>query len=105
ALVIIPFAWLRANAKPIKYAFIKILNVAINLGLNLFLLLWLKDLATESSLLASIYRPHFEINYIFIANLVASAVTLLIMLPFYFKITYTFNTNLWKQMKIGRAHV
>lgn len=98
ALVIIPFAWLRANAKPIKYAFIKILNVAINLGLNLFLLLWLKDLATESSLLASIYRPNFEINYIFIANLVASAVTLLIMLPFYFKITYTFNTNLWKQM-------
>ncbi len=98
ALVIIPFAWLRANAKPIKYAFIKILNVAINLGLNLFLLLWLKDLATESSLLASIYRPNFEINYIFIANLVASVVTLLIMLPFYFKITYTFNTNLWKQM-------
>tara|TARA_R100001198_G_scaffold96226_1_gene85068 strand:- start:195 stop:1592 length:1398 start_codon:yes stop_codon:yes gene_type:complete len=98
ALVIIPFAWLRANGKPIKYAFIKILNVAINLGLNLFLLLWLKDLATESSLLASIYRPNFEINYIFIANLVASAVTLLIMLPFYFKITYTFNTNLWKQM-------
>lgn len=98
ALVIIPFAWLRANAKPIKYAFIKILNVVINLGLNLFLLLWLKDLATESSLLASIYRPNFEINYIFIANLVASAVTLLIMLPFYFKITYTFNTNLWKQM-------
>ncbi|MFV0571614.1 MAG: polysaccharide biosynthesis C-terminal domain-containing protein [Xanthomarina gelatinilytica] len=98
ALVIIPFAWLRANAKPIKYAFIKILNVAINLGLNLFLLLWLKDLATESSLLASIYRPNFEINYIFIANLVASAVTLLIMLPFYFKITYTFNTGLWKQM-------
>ncbi|WP_417857870.1 polysaccharide biosynthesis C-terminal domain-containing protein [Xanthomarina gelatinilytica] len=98
ALVIIPFAWLRANAKPIKYAFIKILNVAINLGLNLFLLLWLKDLATESSLFASIYRPNFEINYIFIANLVASAVTLLIMLPFYFKITYTFNTNLWKQM-------
>ncbi|MFL0352930.1 oligosaccharide flippase family protein [Xanthomarina sp. GH4-25] len=98
ALVIIPFAWLRANAKPVKYALIKILNVVINLGLNLFLLLWLKDLATESSVLASIYKPDFEINYIFIANLVASAVTLLLMLPFYFKIKYTFNTNLWKQM-------
>ncbi|TYA52253.1 oligosaccharide flippase family protein [Formosa maritima] len=98
ALVIIPFAWLRANARPIKYAIIKILNVAINLGLNLFLLLWLKDLTTESSLLANIYKPNFEINYIFIANLVASAVTLLIMLPFYFKIQYTFNINLWKQM-------
>ncbi|WOD45078.1 oligosaccharide flippase family protein [Hwangdonia lutea] len=98
ALVIIPFAWLRANAKPIKYAVIKILNVVINLGLNLFLLLWLKDLATESSVFASIYQPNFEINYIFIANLVASAVTLLLMLPFYFKVKYTFNTKLWKQM-------
>ncbi|MEO8934283.1 MAG: polysaccharide biosynthesis C-terminal domain-containing protein [Xanthomarina sp.] len=98
ALVIIPFAWLRANAKPIKYALIKILNVAINLGLNLFLLLWLKDLAAQSSVLTSIYKPDFEINYIFIANLVASAVTLFLMLPFYFKIKYTFNANLWKRM-------
>lgn len=98
ALVIIPFAWLRAKAKPMKYALIKILNVVINLGLNLFLLLWLKDLASESSILDSIYIPNFEINYIFIANLVASGITLLLMLPFYFKIKYTFNTILWKQM-------
>lgn len=98
ALVIIPFAWLRAKAKPVKYAAIKILNVVINLGLNLFLLLWLKDLAAKSSVWASIYKPNFEINYIFIANLVASAVTLLLMLPFYFKIKYNFNTVLWKQM-------
>ncbi|HLV14666.1 MAG TPA: polysaccharide biosynthesis C-terminal domain-containing protein [Xanthomarina sp.] len=98
ALVIIPFAWLRANAQPVKYAIIKILNVAINLSLNLFLLLWLKDLSTESSMLASVYKPNFEINYIFIANLVASGVTLLLMSPFYFKIKYTFNANLWKQM-------
>ncbi len=98
ALVIIPFAWLRANAKPVKYALIKILNVSINLGLNLFLLLWLKDLATESPVLDTIYKPHYEVNYIFIANLVASAVTLLLMFPFYFKIKYRFNTSLWKQM-------
>lgn len=98
ALVIIPFAWLRANARPIKYALIKILNVVINLGLNLFLLLWLKDLATESAAWGYIYRPDFEINYIFIANLIASAVTLLLMASFYFKIKYSFNVHLWKQM-------
>ncbi|WP_027126207.1 lipopolysaccharide biosynthesis protein [Gelidibacter mesophilus] len=98
ALVIIPFAWLRANARPVKYAVIKILNVAINLGLNLFLLLWLKDLATDSSWLGAIYRPDFEINYIFIANLVASAVTLILMSSFYFKLKYTFDTKLWKKM-------
>src|SRR5690606_14703478 len=32
ALVIIPFAWLRATQKPVRYAVIKILNVGINLG-------------------------------------------------------------------------
>ena len=98
ALVIIPFAWLRANSKPMKYALIKILNVVINLGLNLFLLLWLKDLVIDSLVFESIYKPNFEINYIFIANLVASAFTLLLMLPFYFKVKFTFNKVLWKQM-------
>jgi len=36
ALTIIPFAWLRATQRPMRYAFIKILNVIINLGFNLF---------------------------------------------------------------------
>ena len=98
ALVIIPFAWLRANEKPKRYAIIKILNVAINLGLNLFFLLALKDLASNNSVFESIYKPDFQISYIFIANLIASAVTLLLMLPFYSKIKYVFNSQLWKTM-------
>jgi O-antigen/teichoic acid export membrane protein len=98
ALVIIPFAWLRATQKPMRYAVIKILNVAINLGLNLFFLLVLKDLASDGSLFDNIYKPNFEISYIFIANLVASAVTLLLMFRFYTKIKYVFNSALWKTM-------
>lgn len=98
ALVIIPFAWLRAIEKPTKYAIIKIANVAINLGLNLFLLLWLKDLAANGSFFKSIYKPNFEINYIFIANLIASGITLLIMLPFYAKLKYSFDGKLLKKM-------
>lgn len=98
AVVIIPFAWLRANQKAVKYALLKILNVIINVGLNLFLLLYLRNLATGSTVFETIYKPNFEINYIFIANLVASAVTLLLLLPFYFKVKYTFDSNLWKQM-------
>lgn len=98
ALVIIPFAWLRATQQPMKYAVIKILNVAINIGLNLFFLLMLKDLAANSGFFQAIYKPDFEVNYIFIANLAASAVTLLLMLPFYLNLKFSFNTNLWKQM-------
>lgn len=98
ALAIIPFAWLRATQRPMRYAVIKILNVAINLGLNLFFLLALKHLAENSTIFESMYRPNFEISYIFIANLIASAITLLFMVPFYIKTTYQFNAALWKSM-------
>ncbi|EDP69578.1 F0F1 ATP synthase subunit alpha [Flavobacteriales bacterium ALC-1] len=98
ALVIIPFAWLRANEKPMRYAIIKIINVAVNIGLNLFFLLWLKNLATSGSFLESIYQPNFEINYILISTLIASGITLLLMIPFYSKVHYKFDSKLWKQM-------
>lgn len=98
ALVIIPFAWLRATERPMRYAVIKIFNVVINLGLNLFFLLWLKDLASDGNTFNLIYKPNFEVNYIFISNLVASAVTLLLMSSFYIKIKYSFDSGLWKKM-------
>ncbi|MDC1259905.1 oligosaccharide flippase family protein, partial [Flavobacteriaceae bacterium] len=98
ALVIIPFAYLRAQGKPIKYSIVKVTNVIVNLGLNLFLLLYLQALAIDNSIWDSIYVPNFEVSYIFIANLVASGVTLLILLPFYFKIKYKIDSELWKKM-------
>ena len=98
ALVIIPFAWLRANQKPMRYAILKIVNVAINLGLNVLFLQFLKDLASNNSLFSSIYQTDFEVNYIFIANLIASAVTFILLLSFYTKIKYVFSKQLFKQM-------
>ncbi|WP_431157013.1 oligosaccharide flippase family protein [Winogradskyella poriferorum] len=98
ALVIIPFAWLRANEKPVRYAIIKIVNVAINIGLNLFFLLALAQLSQQHDIFKSIYKPNFEISYIFIANLVASAATLVLLISFYLKIRFRFDKALWKQM-------
>jgi O-antigen/teichoic acid export membrane protein len=100
ALVIIPFAWLRANEKPMRYAIIKIINVAINLGLCLFFLLALPGIAKDNpdGVFAFLYKPNFEISYIFIANLVASAVTFVILLPIYLDTKYVFDKDLWKKM-------
>ncbi len=100
ALVIIPFAWLRAKEKPTKYAIIKILNVAVNLGLNVFFLVFLPRLATGSpyGIFDILYVPDFEISYIFISMVIASSISLLMILPFYVKIKYSFSTALWKQM-------
>ena len=100
ALVIIPFAWLRANERPGRYAAVKIVNVALNLGLNVFFLLLLPGLAAANpeSLLSLIFKEDFEISYIFISNLIASAVTLLMMGNLYFKISYRFSKDLIRQM-------
>jgi O-antigen/teichoic acid export membrane protein len=100
ALVIIPFAWLRANEKPMKYAVIKIVNVTINLGLSLFFLLALPGIAGDNpdGLFALLYKPNFEISYIFIANLIASAVTFVILLPIYLDTKYVFDKDLWMKM-------
>lgn len=98
ALVIIPFAWLRATAQPMRYAVIKIFNVAVNLGLNIFLLLYLKDLAKGNSFFNSLYIEDYQISYIFISNVIASGLTLLVLLPFYAKLKLTFDGVLWKKM-------
>ena len=98
ALVVIPFAWLRAKGKSMRFAILRIVSVTINLGLNIFFLLYLKKWADHSAVLKSMYVPDFEINYIFISNLVASAVTLVLMFSFYFQIKYRFDSRLFKKM-------
>lgn len=100
ALVIIPFSKLRADGKPMVYAAIKIGNVAVNLGLNLFFLLWLPSLAASypGSLIAEMYIPNFEIGYIFVSNVIASLLTLVVLLPHYLKTKWKFDRALWLKM-------
>ena len=100
ALAIVPFALLRAKQNPQRYAVIKILNVAINLGLNVFFLLLLPKLAQDApgGFLEGIYVPDFQISYIFISNLVASGITLILIAPCYKLPVYKFDRVIWGQM-------
>lgn len=100
ALVIIPFSKLRINQKPLFYAFVKIGNVAVNLGLNLFFLIYLPIIAASNpnNFISSIYLEDFQIGYIFVSNVVASLLTLMVLLPNYFQIKWKFNFSLWRRM-------
>ena len=100
ALVVIPFSKLRAEQKATKFAVIKIGNVAVNLLLNLFFLVLLPHLAAQypTSIFNSIFIPNFEIAYILIANLIASLITLFILLPDYFKISWKIDSVLWEKL-------
>ena len=98
ALVIIPFSKLRAEGRPIKYAVVKIANVSINLGLNVFFIVLLPKWQFGNTVLEKIYLPNFQIGYIFISNLIASLFTLVVLLPDYFKLHWKFDAVLWKRM-------
>lgn len=104
ALVIVPFSKLRATQRPIKYAVIKIGNVMVNLILNIFFLLYLPKLAEENpnSFVDNLYVENFEIGYIFVSNLLASLLTLIVLSPNYLYLNRKFDAALWrKMMKYG----
>ena len=100
ALAIVPFSKLRATKKPMAYAAIKIGCVVVNFGLNLFFLLLLPKLITENPIgfFNAIYFKDFQIGYIFISNLIASLLTLIVLIPNYLKIKWHFDYLLWKKM-------
>ncbi len=100
ALVIIPFARLRAMERPAVYAIVKIANICVNMGFNLFFLLLLPKLAASESggVWKALYRPDFEVNYILISNVIASGITLLILSGNYVKMRFEFDKALFKRM-------
>jgi O-antigen/teichoic acid export membrane protein len=86
ALASIPFAKLRARNRPRRFATIKLTGILVNIGLNLILILLIPWLARHvfhgpSSGLRFLSRPGWGIEYIFISNLIASGVTLVLLLP------------------------
>lgn len=100
ALVIIPFSKLRAQQRPIMYAVIKIGSVVVNLVLNLFFLIYLPTIAQNypGTFVSSLYIENFQIGYIFLANLIASLATFLVLSPNYLHVKWHFDKNLWKRM-------
>ncbi|WCM41356.1 oligosaccharide flippase family protein [Flavobacterium sp. CBA20B-1] len=100
SLAVIPFAILRAQQRPIKYSFIKIVNVLVNTALTvLFLYIIPKSLENNQALwIKDYYQTDFQVGYLFLANIIASLVTLLLLSNYYFKLQLKFNKQLWKEM-------
>ena len=97
----LPFALLRLQNRPLKFAFIKLLSIASNIGLNLFFYLlcpYLLKSGIAVDYITMVYDPAFGIGYIFIAYLVSSSLSLLFLLPELFKMKLSFDFKLWKSM-------
>lgn len=84
AVAVVPFAKLRAQGRPVRYGIIKIVNILVFVGLNLFFLSVLPGLIKGSDFWQSITQGWFQegwLGNVFIANLVASIITLFLLIP------------------------
>jgi len=101
ALCAIPFAHLRQQGKATRFALIRTINIATNIGFNLFFILLCPFLHAKygpSSFINFIYDPSIGVGYIFISNLLASSLTFLLLLHTLKGIQLKFDPGLWKQM-------
>jgi len=88
AVAALPFARLRLENKARKFATIRFLNVLLQVGLNLFFIVLCPAVlrsAPGSTMVAlrplvqAVYNPDLGVGYVFLSNLAASALTLLLL--------------------------
>lgn len=95
----IPFTYLRFRQRPVKFMVLKLVNIFVNIGLNLFVFL----------LCPVIYREHPDwiswfydgarlAGYVFAINLICSCVTLLLLLPELIGFRWVFDAALFRRM-------
>lgn len=98
AITAIPFAKLRLNNRPLKFASVRVAVIVINVLLNLYFLVFCpywKNIHPDS-MMASFYLESNQVYYIFLAQFIATASTLLFL---YKEILSAKITWLWKEMK------
>lgn len=103
AWAVIPFAKLRADGRPVKYGVIKLVNVLVTVGLNIILIFGIPYCIAHhmpgAVWFKSWYVPGW-VAYAFISNLVASMVTLLMLLPELLNLQLKFDGTMFKNMLV-----
>jgi len=99
AITAIPFARLRQQHRALRFATLKLVTIGVNIVLNLFFLLlcpWL--LKHGFSGISAIYEPAFGVGYVFLANMVASAIGALLLFGDIFRVRVEFDGSMFREM-------
>lgn len=101
AISVIPFAKLRADEMAVRYSVAKFLNIGCFVGFNLFFIYGVPAIIKHHWLgadwLATWYRHHW-VGYVFIANLIASIVTFIYLIPQFLQLQLRFDKKLFAAM-------
>ena len=80
AFASIPFAYLRYKKHPLQFAGLKLLFVFLNIALNIFFLVICPKIQ-DWAMISSWYNPNYGVGYVFVANILATAIQTLFLLP------------------------
>lgn len=101
ALSALPFARLRQEGRPRKFAMIRIAGTALYVALTFFFLSVCPDLLKThpNSIIALIFYPSFGlVGYVLLANVLQNAFQLLLLAPMLKGVRWVFNLPLWKEV-------
>lgn len=101
-LATLPFAKLRQDSRPKKFAGIQIVKILTTIILTYFFISICPQLVAKNpnGWIAQWYIPNYGVGYAIIANLISSALGLLLLSKELFSLNFKFNTGLWKQMMV-----
>ncbi len=99
-LTVIPFAKLRQEGRPRRFAFIKVLNILTSVFLTVYFLGVCPKIAQHdpNSIFLKFYNPSIDIGYYIIANIVASIITLILLFKDFIDFKFEFEIDLWKKV-------
>ncbi len=99
ALSAIPFARLRLENRPFRFAIIKTFSIVVNIFFIFFFLEGCPKLIEQGFLfLENIFDKTNRISYVFLANVLGSAFMLIMLFPEYLKIKFGIDRTLIKRM-------
>lgn len=99
AFTAIPSAYLRYQKRPIRFATVKLSGIIVTIIFTVFFLLICPLIYTSNpSLISWFYNPDYKEGYVFVANLIGSTVSLLILIPQLTGFKYVINLDLMKRM-------
>lgn len=99
AFASIPFAYLRFINRPIKFAAIKFLYIALNIVFNLFFLVgcpWLMEHAPST--IDWFYDPHYGVGYVIVSNILSTMIQTFALIPYIFAAKLKFNYQLLRKV-------
>jgi len=97
AFTCVPFAKLRQQDKSKRFAILKIINIFVNIGFNLIFYLVLPKFY-HIEFINNTFNIENKVLYVFISNLIASVITLLLLIPEIVSEKFVFDSKLLKMI-------